>query len=144
MCVAGMPETAADHCETLARFALAAISKANATLVKGTDDPSLGNVSIRCGMHTGRCIASVVGQVAPRFVLFGEAVTMAARLESHGECFIFSACTSQLQVVSLEPPRHALNQKWLPSPPPAVPLSRHGGSLPPLERGCDASIQTGS
>ena len=84
MAVSGMPEPAADHCENVARFALAAIAKANVTLVKGPEDASLGNVSIRAGMHTGRCIATVLGHASPRFVLFGDCATTAARLESHG------------------------------------------------------------
>ena len=84
MAISGMPEPASDHCENVARFALAAITKANDTLVKGPGDASLGNVSIRAGMHSGRCIATVLGQVNPRFVLFGDCVTTAARLESHG------------------------------------------------------------
>ena len=80
-----MPEPMAERCENVALFALAAIAKANATLVKGPKDASLGNVSVRAGMHTGRCIATVLGHASPRFALFGEAVTTAARLESHGE-----------------------------------------------------------
>ena len=84
MVVAGLPDPSSDHCENLARFALAAVACAKATLVKGPDDMSLGYVSIRAGLATGRCVASVIGRVNPRFALFGEASAMASRLESHG------------------------------------------------------------
>ena len=82
MAVSGLLEPTTDHCENLARFALAALAKARETRISG--DASLGHVSIRAGLATGRCVASVIGRVNPRFALFGEASAMASRLESHG------------------------------------------------------------
>ena len=88
MLIGGMPEPAADHCENVARFVLAAIAKAQATMVKGATDASLGTASIRAGLHTGRTIATVLGgRMSPRLAIFGDCVGTATRLESHGARF---------------------------------------------------------
>ena len=77
MVVSGVPIPRADHIEALARLALDM-----ADAVAGLKDPQGRDVPLRIGMATGPVVAGVVGAKKFFYDVWGDAVNVAARMET--------------------------------------------------------------
>jgi adenylate cyclase len=79
MVVSGVPTPRADHAQALARLALAMRDAA-----LGLQDPRGQRVPLRIGLATGPVVAGVVGTRKFFYDVWGDAVNVAARMESTG------------------------------------------------------------
>ncbi|XP_021333059.1 retinal guanylyl cyclase 2 isoform X1 [Danio rerio] len=69
------------HAAEIANMALDILSAVGTFRMRHMPDVP---VRIRIGLHTGPCVAGVVGLTMPRYCLFGDTVTTASRMESTG------------------------------------------------------------
>ncbi|MDJ0633940.1 MAG: adenylate/guanylate cyclase domain-containing protein [Xenococcaceae cyanobacterium MO_188.B29] len=79
MIVGGLPEARDDHAEAIAEMALD-MQQAIAQFNLETDK----TLSIRIGINTGEVVAGVIGTKKFTYDLWGDAVNIAYRMESHG------------------------------------------------------------
>ena len=83
MVVSGLPIRTTDkHAAEIASFALHLL---NAIQKFETPYKPFEKIKLRIGIHSGPCVAGVIGSKMPRYCLFGDTVNTASRMESTGE-----------------------------------------------------------
>ncbi|XP_071502691.1 uncharacterized protein [Diadema antillarum] len=101
MVVSGLPEATDRHAWEVCTMALELIR-----LVLSYKIPhrTTERLKLRVGIHSGSCVAGVVGLKMPRYCLFGDTVNTASRMESSGEALkIHISKTTKLELESHSP-----------------------------------------
>lgn len=83
MVVSGLPvRNGNNHAREIARLALGLLKAVHSFRIRHRPEEPL---KLRIGLHSGGCVAGVIGLKMPRYCLFGDTVNTASRMESTGE-----------------------------------------------------------
>ena len=82
MVVSGLPvRNGNTHAREIARMSLRLLHAVTTFRIRHRPNDQL---KLRIGLHSGPCVAGVVGLKMPRYCLFGDTVNTASRMESNG------------------------------------------------------------
>ncbi|KAH7700611.1 GCY-22 protein, partial [Aphelenchoides avenae] len=82
-CVSGCPtRNGNEHVRDISEMAFGFLRAVKAFRVPHLPEHQ---IQIRIGIHTGPCVAGVLGLTAPRYCVLGESVNMSAKLEHSGK-----------------------------------------------------------
>lgn len=83
MVVSGLPvRNGTQHAMQIAKMSLALLNAVYTFKIRHRPGEQL---RLRIGLHSGPCVAGVIGMKMPRYCLFGDTVNTASRMESNGE-----------------------------------------------------------
>lgn len=83
MAAAGLPLPNPHHAQMMARFGLEMLRSISAGHLR--NPATQESIKVRVGIHSGPCVAGVIGHRKFAYDVWGDSVNTAARMESHGE-----------------------------------------------------------